>query len=205
MAFDILVTVPEGVTQSLSITDLLPAGLVLASSQVLPGSFAGTVNGSPTLTVGAGGSLMFDFGNVTAIADNNPATNSFTLRVNARVENVLANQVGTTLTNTGSITYIDGTLGTQTVVDPTPAMITVGEPILALDKVVTAPVGPVGAGQTVTYTVTLSHALAARARRGRRRWRIAFRRACRSQASSPRRSRMRRSRAPRRSLAAAPA
>ena len=158
VTYDILVTLPEGVTQSLSITDALPAGLVFDSAQVVPGGFNGTVNGAPVQSI-AGSNYTFTFGDTTTAGDNNAANNSFILRLTAHVDNIAANQTGTTLVNNATLDYTDATLGARTVLDATPNVtVSVVEPILSLDKQVTFGPGAPKAGDTITYTVTITHA-----------------------------------------------
>lgn len=163
VTYDILVTLPEGVTRSLAITDNLPSGLIFesvavqtAAGGVLATAFNGTVS-SPT-TTNVGNSYTFTLGDVTTTGDNVAGNNSFLLRVTARVANILANQNATTLTNTATLSYNDGTSGATTVNDATPNVnITVVEPLLTLDKQVVGTSTGLDAGDTVQYRVVISN------------------------------------------------
>jgi|GEM_PF-711832 len=167
VTYDILITLPEGVTDGLIVTDNLPAGLVYTGAQVIASSFNGTV-GAPTVGNPAGNTRTFNFGTVTTTADNNAGNNTFILRVTARVDNILANQgvnspgTATTFSNTATLVYTDGTTGTTTITDPTaPGPITVVEPVLTFDKTIastsTGSTTDLDAGDTVTYQVTFTN------------------------------------------------
>lgn len=163
VTYDILVTLPEGTTNALAVTDILPAGLNFvsvavqtAAGGVLANAFAGTVP-APT-TTNVGNTYTFTFGNTTTTNDNNGANNSFLVRVTARVGNVIGNQNALVLTNTGSLTYNDGTLGAQTVSDLTPNVnITVVEPELTLDKTTIGTTTGLDAGDTVQYQIVITN------------------------------------------------
>jgi len=166
VTFPILVTLPEGVTQSLVVTDNLPAGLVYVSHSVVTtaaasgGLLAADYNGTlpaPTVTApgGGGDDLTLDFGDTTTAADNDATNNAFVIFVTARVNNELGNQNGTVLGNTASLTYTDPDTGTTTIADPTAENVTVLEPELNIVKSADDPTPAYG--QTLTYTLTVSH------------------------------------------------
>ncbi len=83
ITYALSVTLPEGTTPSLIVTDTLPAGLVyVAGSAALDSSgFGGTIP-APTVTT-PGNSVIFSFGPITVTADNNINNNSFGLRLRA--------------------------------------------------------------------------------------------------------------------------
>jgi LPXTG-site transpeptidase (sortase) family protein len=166
VTFPILVTLPEGVTQSLVVTDNLPVGLVYVSHSVVTtaaasgGLLAADYNGTlpaPTVTApgGSGDDLTLNFGNVTTAADNDATNNAFVIFVTARVNNELGNQNGTVLGNTASLTYTNPNTGTTTIADPTAENVTVLEPELNIVK--SADDTTPAYGQTLTYTLTVSH------------------------------------------------
>ncbi|MEQ1860175.1 MAG: isopeptide-forming domain-containing fimbrial protein, partial [Chthoniobacteraceae bacterium] len=163
VTYDVLVTIPEGVTTGLAITDNLPAGLTFvsvavqtAAGGVLANAFAGTVPAPVTSNVG--NSYTFTFGNTTATGDNDGTNNSFLVRVTGRIGNVAGNQDAVTLTNTATLAYADGTLGATTVNDPTPNVsITVVEPVLTLDKATIGTTTGLDAGDTVQYSITITN------------------------------------------------
>jgi LPXTG-site transpeptidase (sortase) family protein len=165
VTFPILVTLPEGVTQSLVVTDNLPVGLVYVSHSVVTtaaasgGLLAADYNGTlpaPTVTApgGSGDDLTLNFGNVTTAADNVTNNNAFVIFVTARVNNEPGNQNGTVLANTASLTYTDPDTGTTTISDG-PENVTVVEPELDIQK--SADDTTPAYGQTLTYTLTVSH------------------------------------------------
>ncbi len=171
--FDILVTLPEGSTPDLVVSDVLPDGLRLDSYAVitlasgsgrLSQDFVGTLTSnppavSPALPTTGAGAVSFDFGNSTATADGVAGNNAFVLRVTVTVLNILGNQNGVTRTNSAAVRFDDPAMTDRTVTssggDPT---ITVVEPILALTKqqISVAPT-PAQVGSVVTYRVTVAH------------------------------------------------
>lgn len=159
VSYDIVVTLPEGVTQNLVVTDDLPAGMAFTGFSII--NVNGITNGSGLAPVGFvpptldGQDAVFTFGNVTTPVA--PAANTFVIRLVAQVNNVIGNQNGTTLVNNASLTYLDGTTGNQTVADPTPVTISVVEPVLTLDKTALTAATGLQAGDTVQYQITLSN------------------------------------------------
>ncbi|MEI7688420.1 MAG: hypothetical protein WCL32_25715, partial [Planctomycetota bacterium] len=98
------VTLPEGTTNGLVLSDLLPTNLTYtgfslvttaaASNGQLAANFAGTVN-NPVVSGGpfvGGTDPVFSFGAITVTGDNTAANNTFLLIVNAIVRNVPANE-----------------------------------------------------------------------------------------------------------------
>ncbi len=163
VTYDILVTLPEGDTLGLAITDNLPAGLDFVSAAVQTaagGALANAFNGTvPAFAQSnAGNSYTFTFGSTTTAGDNVANNNSFLVRVTARVANVIGNQNAVTLTNTATLAYNDGTLGATTVVDPTPNVnITVVEPALTLDKSVVGASTGFDAGDTAQFQIVITN------------------------------------------------
>ncbi|NJM41480.1 MAG: isopeptide-forming domain-containing fimbrial protein [Anaerolineae bacterium] len=103
ITYTILITVPEGVAQSVSVLDDLPSGLVLVSSQIISSGFNGVV---PSIVPDlANGDVLYAFGNVTATADNQSNNNAFVVQVVAQMADVPANANGTVLLNTARLTY----------------------------------------------------------------------------------------------------
>jgi fimbrial isopeptide formation D2 family protein/uncharacterized repeat protein (TIGR01451 family) len=155
--YDITVSLPEGDTQSLVVTDLLPAGLVVDNVNtdivVDDTGFGGTVNNTPTITY-AGNTLSIDFGDVSVTADNNPANNSFLIQLLVRVDNVASNVDGIpSLENHVSMTY--GATPT-TIHDPTDPTVDIVEPQITTTKTVVDASGDqtvAALGEIVTYTV----------------------------------------------------
>ncbi|MEW6093931.1 MAG: sortase [Chloroflexota bacterium] len=176
VTYDIWVTLPEGVTQSLVVIDNIPSGtntdgrtrgLKYVSYSVLTSdpSLAADYNGSlpaPAFscagTCSTGDDITLTFGDVTTAADNITNNNTFIIRVTLLVENVSGNQdiitpnadYPTTLTNQATITYTGGSSSN------TAAAITVIEARITTTKSVN-PTTSVQAGDTLTYTVRFTN------------------------------------------------
>ncbi|HEY3900126.1 MAG TPA: SdrD B-like domain-containing protein [Chthoniobacter sp.] len=182
--FDIVVTLPEGVTPSLIVQDLIPVGMRLDTTfngglgyQIITSASADDVLGADfsdptalsaaTLTAIGGGTLGKDgvgaqisFGNVTVSADNVTNNNSFVIRVRGIVDDIATNRGGQTLDNVGQLLY--GTSGTL-VKDGGPASnhtVTVVEPVLTVADTVN---NAADAGDPLTYTITISNSSQAEA------------------------------------------
>lgn len=165
--FAFLVTLPEGTTQDVVITDFVPGGMVYtgysiitdaaSSGGLLIADYAGTVP-VPAVTGGAvnGEDVVFTFGDIVTTANNDADTNSFVLLVDLRLLNVLGNQDGDTHENGGELTYIDGTDGPSTV-DAGTVTTNVVEPELQISKTNDDADGFVAAGQTIVYTIEVEH------------------------------------------------
>ncbi|MEK1906893.1 MAG: adhesin, partial [Pseudomonas sp.] len=179
MLYDIVVTLPEGSTQSLRIDDLIPPGMRLDTSyasgagyQLITTGFAGSVIVSGIAGVGGtlgadGVDTRFTFSAAGATADNNAANNSFTIRVHLIADNVAGNQDGVTRTNDAQLIYSDpdnntanGSAAIDRVVasDGTPT-ITVREPVLSVTQqlLTTPPIVGFDLGAVIDFTITLSN------------------------------------------------
>ncbi len=159
VSYDLLVTLPEGVTQNLVVTDTPAAGLGYVGYSIITtagGRLAADYNGTlpaPVVTA-SGGSELFTFGNVTTADDNVADNNAFVIRVTAHVLNVGGNVTGTTLPNHGSLTYTNGTSGTNTTVNsPMDPTVTVVQPQLTIAKTFSITRGDAGDPVTVTLTM----------------------------------------------------
>lgn len=180
MLYDIVVTLPEGTTQSLRIDDLIPPGMRLDTSfasgtgyQLITTGFAGTVSLSGLAgisgTLGADGvDARFTFSAAGASADNNTGNNSFTIRVHLIANNMTLNQDGVTRTNDAQLLYSDpdddtanGSSAEERTVasDGTPT-ITVREPVLSMTQQLLTVPPSVGfdQGAVIDFTITLSNA-----------------------------------------------
>jgi len=166
VTFDLMVTLPEGVTTALVVVDDIRAGLSAISYEVIDeaalsgGRLSNNFNGtlpSPTVSIpgGSGVDVNFDFGNVTTAADNDTTNNAFLLRVTARVLNVIANQRTVTIDNDASLLYTDPEDGPNTQVDSNVVTITLVEPELTVTKL--ASNDEPGFNDVVTYTLTVGH------------------------------------------------
>ncbi len=163
VTYDIRLTLPEGDTGGLVVTDALPDGMVYVSHTVETSSFSGTLN-SPTVdsTAGDGNDITFDFGDVQVTADNDPTNNGFTIQVTVQVLDQPGNYQGVTLTNHASMTFDDPDNPGQRLTDndPTDPTVTVVEPQITTHKSVTDSADPgtdASPGEILTYTVRFSN------------------------------------------------
>ncbi len=158
VAYPIRITLPEGVTRAVRVTDSVPDGMQYASYSVDTSGFNGTVNTTPGVSGGAGNGedVIFDFGSITTIDDNDPDNNTFILIVTLRVLDVPANELGVTLTNGASLTYKPGLGDTDTTLDGGTQNIIIQEPRIETSKSV-SPASNVQAGDTITYTVRFTN------------------------------------------------
>ncbi len=154
--FELLITFPEGtITAPIAIQDQMPAGLnLLAITDVDTTNFNAAISvGEPAdnSTYGVGGLLQLDFVSDVVVASNNdPSDNLLRVVYTARLENIASNQNTVSMDNNASLSW-DGN-------DPLvaePVTVTVVEPELQVTKAadVTTPVY----GQTITYTLNVSH------------------------------------------------
>jgi uncharacterized repeat protein (TIGR01451 family)/fimbrial isopeptide formation D2 family protein len=175
--YDLLVTLPEGTTNSLRVVDAVPDGMrfdpsfnsvgyqiVTSAGGLLTQNFSNpSAVASPTLTVSGTGTLgddgvdaLFNFGDVTVTDDNNPNNNAFIIRVRLIVTNTTANQSGATRANGGALRYNDGYSGADvTLRDPTEPQVTVVEPTPLVRKEVSG--AAADAGDSITYTIRLEN------------------------------------------------
>ena len=162
ITYPIVMTLHEGTTQNLRITDTLPQGLEYLSYSVDTTGFTGTVTTSPTVgTVGtaATGSTIstFTFGDTTVTATPSSGTSSFTINVTARVLDVSQNQIGDTKTNSATAIYFDPDgAGSDVTLNGGTQTITIAEPRIVTTKDV-LPLTGVDAGDVVTYTVRFAN------------------------------------------------
>ena len=160
ITFEVTATLPEGTAVPLTLTDNLPtvpggvlravnAGIVSIGSQI-------STSIVPTITLSDGpdpdaldDQVVFDLGNATNTPDGveNDA-DRIIVRVAARVENVAENQNADRLTNTAALAYNAETVNATGDVE-------IVEPVLTITKL--ANDDSPALGQTVTYTLTVSH------------------------------------------------
>ncbi|USZ48047.1 VCBS domain-containing protein [Halomonas sp. DN3] len=171
MLYDIVVTLPEGTTQSLVINDLIPPGMALdtsfngsgyelitlaAGSDNLSADFAGSV--SVSALAGSGGTLgadgvdaQYTFSAASATGDNDTGNNTFVLRVRLIASNTLDNQQSTEHEHKASLTYQDDDgdeVNGSTAVDRdvsqpgTGPTTTLVEPTVSIEQALTTPSDP---------------------------------------------------------------
>jgi uncharacterized repeat protein (TIGR01451 family)/fimbrial isopeptide formation D2 family protein len=156
--YPIRITLPEGVTRAVRVTDIVPAGMQYVSYSVDTSGFSGAVTTTPSVSggIGDGDDIVFDFGDITTAGDNNPNNNAFTLFVVLRVLDVPDNEIGDTLINGAGLTYRPGTGNTDVNLDGGTQVIAVQEPSVETSKSV-VPTSNVQAGDIITYTVRFTN------------------------------------------------
>ncbi|MDN6860512.1 VCBS domain-containing protein [Pseudomonas sp. CAN2814] len=184
MTYDIVITLPEGSTANLRLSDLIPPGLRLdltafggagyqlittvAGSGALGQDFAGNVNVLTFSGDGSdGGDLNLVFSAAGSAADNNVGNNAFVIRLVLVASNVQSNQQGVTLNNGAQLTYSDpdgDTPNGATAVDRNVASsqqpsVTIVEPTVTVSQQVTSTptFGGFDQGDTVNFNITISN------------------------------------------------
>jgi LPXTG-site transpeptidase (sortase) family protein len=163
--FEIVVTLPEGQADPLIITDSLPtmpAGALehISSAVISVGAnvvttLLGTPIASDSNGDGINDRITFDFGSATNVPDGaSDAKDQIVLQVVARLTNIAGNQDAVTHTNQATLTTNIGSTSAT-------ARVEVVEPVLQITKA--ADDDTPALGQTITYTLTVSHAPASTA------------------------------------------
>ncbi|MDF3934568.1 VCBS domain-containing protein, partial [Pseudomonas citronellolis] len=188
MLYDIVVKLPEGSTVNLSIDDLIPPGMRLdtsfngglgyqlivtaaGSGGSLGQDFAGNVVISGISGVGGtlgvdGVDARFAFSAFSTSADNNTGNNTFVIRVQLVVSNVIANQANRSLQNSANLSYQDPDGDTPNGATPVTRQValsggaptvTVREPTLQVTQTVDTVPEFVGfeEGDVVDFTITI--------------------------------------------------
>jgi uncharacterized repeat protein (TIGR01451 family)/fimbrial isopeptide formation D2 family protein len=171
VAYTIRVSVNEGVTSNVVVTDSLPAGLTYVAHSINLGNMGITFGNAAYATrLGTGQTVQFNLGNVSNPANASTSDDYVDIVITARVDNIVANQKGTILRNgdgTGAgqttptviVAYGSGTTlgydfnGTTAGYQGRPLTIT--EPALTISKTA-APIAQ-SLGDTVLFTLTLQH------------------------------------------------
>ncbi|MDZ7800989.1 MAG: isopeptide-forming domain-containing fimbrial protein [Trueperaceae bacterium] len=168
VAFTVTVTLPEGITRDLVLSDTLPTGLGYLSHSVDAGAFGGTLP-TPSETVpgssDSGGTFSLDFGDVTATANDDATDDTFDVVVTARVLDETGVTRGSELTNDVSLSFTDPESDGGT--PEATATLTIEEPELTVTKEIVAVTGngtasdgdasSLDVGDEVEYLVTIAH------------------------------------------------
>jgi uncharacterized repeat protein (TIGR01451 family) len=179
-AFQVQIDLPEGVSNSVSLTDDLAFGAVsyflsdnsdfdVTYEFVGIASINGQAPGEAAFTAvpadGASGTAVWDVGSVVTEVEDDAAANAITpyIRANyfARINNDLVTNVGSTLQNSATAYFTNGDNGAQeSVNDDTPSIIAT-EPALMATKAISnvtpgkAPGDPIALGDIVQYVLTI--------------------------------------------------
>ncbi len=169
--YTIVADIPEGATDNVAIVDTLPAGMAfvgcvnitaLAGLSSSLGAFS-CGNMAPTIAAVGGQparQATFDLGDLTTTVASSNSTLTVTIVFDAVVTDVAGNVRGTTLTNDVDMTYTSGS-SNFAITDDTPPTVTVIEPTLQIDKSANPVTGD--AGDTITFTIIISHTAASNA------------------------------------------
>ena len=183
VTFRVTIDVPAGELNQVTLLDNLPAGLAYIpgtgrlarvfdtglNSSLDPGGINATPSGTfVSLTDGSdltvsGGTISVALGDLIN-SDNDANAEQYILELKAIVENIAANQAGTTLTNQGGLAYWNGLSQVQNLT-PETATVTVTEPAMAITKSAN-PTALLTQGGTVRYTVIVTNPAAASAATG---------------------------------------
>ena len=156
LTYRMVMTLPQGLTQNVSITDLLPAGLTPLEARLV--SLGSLTVGTPAISI-SGQTVTVTFGNVTnSTGAPIGAEDRITIDVDARVRDLPGLVAGNKLTNAAQA---DFKIGDRTGSITAAASAEVVEAKLAIDKQVTPTT--VTLGETFTYSVILSHEAASTA------------------------------------------
>ena len=151
--YTVVLTIPEGVTSAAKLIDTLPAGLaivgldsVTATSDLSTSNLGSFANASVSPS---GSSATFDFGTLTNSDRDNSVADTITVVYRAVALNVASNNNGAIDDNSAIFSFTGGSVQA---VSP----ITIVTPLLQVVKTVDKPTAD--AGDTVTYTLVISHA-----------------------------------------------
>jgi len=151
--FAVQVDMAQGTVNDIVISDTLPAGLAFQRAELLSGN-AG-ISYSPPSRINpsvSGQQVTFTWDNVTNPANGSLADDYFRARIYATVLNVAGNQDGTSLPNTGYVSWNGGPLGGQAT---NTLNISIIEPNLTISKV--SDINEVTLGNQCTFTVRVRH------------------------------------------------
>lgn len=147
VSFDIRIDLVEGMTENVVLTDLLPAGLTYVSSAVVAESHI-SYTGSGTGVESPADTVTFTLGDITNIADLDPANDFLIIRLVAIVDDEAGNTIGTSLNNTATVAVdSSSTSDIETII--------IAEPNLVL--AITPSLTDVTLGDKVTFTLALTH------------------------------------------------
>ena len=181
ITYRVTVTIPEGTMNSVTVADTLPAGLALVDCATMPScitivrsstDLSTTLNGgvgnggfNSAITPGAfpagnptvnGQVVTFDLGTITNANSDNGTAETLAITYSAVVLNNAGNNRATTLVNSAVLHWSDDIAGSYTPAAVHAPTVTVQEPLLTVAKVASPATG-VDAGDTITYTVTVTN------------------------------------------------
>jgi uncharacterized repeat protein (TIGR01451 family)/fimbrial isopeptide formation D2 family protein len=159
VTFALVGSFPDGAADGVTIGDTLPPGLEYVSSSVSVGADFTLPAGYPQLSV-VGNQVTYIFDpapgglDVLNAAGGPDADDEIVVLIVARVANVIGNQDGVVLTNSGQLTYISPPGGSTTTLTDSEA-VEIVEPDLAVTKAASPTSGD--GGDTITFTMSIDH------------------------------------------------
>jgi uncharacterized repeat protein (TIGR01451 family)/fimbrial isopeptide formation D2 family protein len=159
--YSLALTLREGVTQNVVVTDALPAGLSYDSLVgITPASgsnFTYTVSSQPA--AGATGTLTWNLGNITNAVDNNPANNTLVIQYRVKVvkNTLVQTPVKQQLANNAAVNYAIN--GVAAAPKTSGATINVWQPMLGVSKSAAPAAGGtiINTGELITYTINIAN------------------------------------------------
>jgi LPXTG-site transpeptidase (sortase) family protein len=155
VTYQVTVTLPEGTVSKLKVIDSLPDGLqyVTGSAVVIPADGVIFSTGDPVISTSDNKLIVTFNHDVVVVGDNDTTNNNFVLTYDVRVLNVLGNQNDVELSNEVTVSWTDANGVDHSETDSTDVSIV--EPDLNIEK--TADSLAWDYGQTVTYTLKITH------------------------------------------------
>jgi len=160
--YSLALTLREGVTQNVVLTDILPTGLAFDGVvSIAPASGSGNFSYTPASqpAPGATGTLTWNLGNITNAVDNNAANNTLTIQYRAHVvKNTLAQSpTAQQLANSATASYAIN--GVPAAPKSSGATINVWQPLLNVSKSAATATGGtvITAGELISYTVNIAN------------------------------------------------
>ncbi|MBX9699469.1 MAG: isopeptide-forming domain-containing fimbrial protein, partial [Acetobacteraceae bacterium] len=152
LTYRLTITLPQGTTDALTLSDLLPAGLLPLAARVAAVG-AGLTLGAPVINI-AGQAVSIGFGSVVnASGPGIGPEDLITVEIDARVVDLPGLVAGAPLVNAAALDFsIGGRTGSLAANAPAELV----EPALTIAKSVNQPSGD--AGDVFTYTVTIAQA-----------------------------------------------
>ena len=172
LTFRLTYTIPEGTTNNVTLSDVLPSGLThIAGSAFLdrnsaaltttsdPGSINSNTPGTPVAVTlsGTTGTISLALGTVTNSDNNNATAETFSLTLQAVVNNSVTNNAGTSLSDTARLTFTNALGATQTV-NSAARTVHVAEPTVQVTK--SANPTTAAGGDLITFTLIVANGAA---------------------------------------------
>jgi uncharacterized repeat protein (TIGR01451 family)/fimbrial isopeptide formation D2 family protein len=169
ITFRLTFTMPEGVTSTVTLADVLPSGLTLIPGTVTlqrsstalvaannPGGINAAAAGTPVPVVlsGTTGEVSLAMGSVSNNDNNNLTAETYVLSLSVVVDNTVSNNAGVTLTNVGRLRFLNFAGATQQV-DTEGRSVHIAEPQVDIDK--TADPTTASGGGVITFTLVISN------------------------------------------------